>query len=363
MTKKHLLLYLVLFGLTTACAPVSLDGPVAFVPSTAVSEAVNTPTAEATPAPTNPSLSQCDPPYSEDSIWNTPIDWQAAKIHPKSDQMVAALFKRDHWIGSNVHQYAPNIYYVSNVTPLVEVSLWGNRSFRDAITDVDVKLGQPGGVVWVPLPSDAQPAPGSDGELVVVNTETGEEWGLIKASRGLDGSWSAGGVYRYHIASSGIPPEGFAQRGAGIGSLAGIVRPCEVERGEIRHAVTIAYDYPCKPKVCAANGWPEVVPPFTKTDGEGSSQFDIPEGARLVIRPEVTTAEIEQACRGVRGCVAWVKAMQTYGGFIVDNSGHPKTYGEGNLTAHWDPALWTSDMLRNIPSDWYAVLDWKVVIN
>lgn len=345
-----------------ACAPTESPVPAATsLPSATTSPVVPTRAQEDSSEALN--LAACDPPYAADSIWNTLIDWKSARYHPQSEQMIDAFFKRDDWIGSDASQYAPNIYFVDETTPLVEVFLWESRSFRDAVSDVQVLLGEQGGSVWVPLPSHAQPAPGTDGELAIVNLDTGEEWGLAKSSRNLDGSWSAGGVYRYHISKSGVPPKGFAHRGAGIGSLAGIVRPCEVERGEIRHAVTIAYDYPCKPEVCEANGWPAVIPPFTKTDGEGSSRFDIPEGARLVIRPDISDGEIAQACQGVMGCVAWVKAMQNYGGFIVDNSGHPKTYAEGNLSAQWDPAVWSSDMLKNIPTDWYAVLDWSTPPN
>ncbi|MBI3176010.1 MAG: hypothetical protein HYZ25_20000 [Chloroflexi bacterium] len=342
--------------LVSACAPTASEAPV-IAPS---------PTVTAIPIPLTEIPAEqifCAPPYAQDSIWNTPIDWQVARIHPQSNQMMAAFFKRDDWIGSDVTQYAPNIYYADANTPLVPVTMWPSRSFRDALSDAEILYGQPGDVVFVPLPSEAQPAPGTDGELVIVNRDTGEEWGLAKASREIDGSWSAGSVYRYHLNNSGVPPKGFAQRGAGIGSLAGIVRPCEVKQGEVRHAVTIAYDYPCAPDVCATNGWPAVIPPFTKTDGEGISQYDIPEGARLVIRPEISASEIEQVCKGMRGCVVWVKAMQVYGGFIVDNSGHPKTYGEGNLTARWDSSLWSDDMLRNIPPDWYAVLDWNFPAN
>jgi hypothetical protein len=354
-TRVSALTWLLL--LVSACAPTASEATVGVVPS---------PTMTATPVPPTEMPAErafCVPPYAQDSIWNTPIDWQVARIHPQSNQMMAAFFKRDDWIGSDVTQYASNIYYVDVNTPLVPVTMWPSRSFRDALSDVEILYGQPGDVVFVPLPSEAQPAPGTDGELVIINRDTGEEWGLAKASRDIDGSWSAGSVYRYHLNNSGVPPKGFAQRGAGIGSLAGIVRPCEVEQGEIRHAVTIAYDYPCAPDVCAANDWPAVIPPFTKTDGEGTSQYDIPEGARLVIRPEISASEIEQACKGMRGCVVWVKAMQAYGGFIVDNSGHPKTYGEGNLTAHWDSSLWSDDMLQNIPPDWYAVLDWNFPAN
>ena len=72
------------------------------------------------------------------------------------------------------------------------------------------------------------------------------------------------------------------------------------------------------------------VPPFRKTDGKGTSSYDIPEGARLAIRQEITKGEITKACKGIKGCVVWTLNMQEYGGFIVDNSGHPKTYAEGN---------------------------------
>jgi hypothetical protein len=130
-----------------------------------------------------------------------------------------------------------------------------------------------------------------------------------------------------------------------------------MERGFIGHAVTIAYDYPCKPEICQANGWPAVIPPFTKTDGRGISTKDIPEGARIIVRPEISLEEIIRACHEMKGCITWIINMQIYGGFIADNSGHPKTYGEGDETANWTPDLWTSDMLRDIPMDWYAILD------
>jgi hypothetical protein len=363
MRATALSFILLVILMAAGCAPYLPEVPI--VPVTVapgkIEGRVDPPTQTATRQPAG--SAQCDRPYSADSMWNTPIDWQKAQIHPMSGKMMATFFKRDDWIGSDATQYAPNIYFVDGDTPLVPVVLWSNRSFRDALNDIDVLLGQPGDTVWVPLPADAQPAPGTDGELVVINLATGEEWGLAKSSKGYKGDWSAGGVYRYHIENSGVPPTGFAHRGAGIGSLAGIVRPCEVERVEIGHAVTIAYDYPCAPEICSGNGWPAFIPPFSKTDGEGTSPFDIPEGARLVIRPEISDDEIEQACDGMRGCITWVRAMQKYGGFIVDNSGHPKTYGEGDRTANWDPAVWSSDMLRNIPPDWYAVLDWDVPAN
>lgn len=301
----------------------------------------------------------CERPYPDSSIWNTPIDWTIAKTHPMSDLMMAAFFKDYDWIGSDTSQFTPNIYWVSNQTPLVPVKLIKYR-FRDAIDDQEIQYGEPGGTVWMPLPTEARPAAGTDGQLAVINTDTGEEWGLNQGFIDISGNWFAGGIYRYSVHNSGIPPEGFAQRGAGIGQLAGIIRRCEVDRGSINHAVTIAYDYPCAPEICAQNGWPTSIPPFRKTDGKGISQYDIPEGARIAILPEITKKQIEKACSGVKGCIIWALNMQKYGGFIVDDSGHPKTYAEGSPTAHWQPSVWNKDMLSNIPPDWYAVIDWNV---
>lgn len=300
----------------------------------------------------------CERPYEDNSIWNLPVDWSKARIHPESNQMMNAFFSSNDWIGADTEQYAPNVYFVDSATPLIPVKLRKNR-FRDASTDVSVQYGEPAGTVWMPLPEGARPANGTDGQLVVVNLDTGEEWGLNEGKIDRNGNWHAGGAYRYNINNSGIPPQGFGQRGAGIGQLAGIVRRCEVERGYIGHAVTLAYDYPCEPEICQSNGWPSVVSPFLTTDGRGKSKYDIPEGARIVIRPEITKEEIYNVCSGVKGCIIWTENMKTFGGFVVDNSGHPKTYAEGNDSANWDADIWFNDMLSGIPSSWYVVIDWN----
>jgi hypothetical protein len=322
--------------------------------------ATHTPSYQPTPSETPMSVddTSCRRPYPDESIWNVPINWSIASIHPMSDGMMDAFFKSEGWIGADTSRFTPNVYWVSNSTPLVSVRLMGNR-FRDAINDQSLHYGEPAGIVQMPLPADARPAAGTDGQLVVINVDTGEEWGLNKGYIDSAGNWFAGGVYRYHIENSGIPPQGFGQRGAGIGQLAGIVRRCEVDRGRIEHAVTLAYDYPCEPEICRLNDWPASIPPFRKTDGRGNALYDIPEGARLAIRPDISQTDIEEVCDGIKGCLAWILAMQEYGGFVVDNSDHPKTYAEGNATANWDPSVWSSRMLRNIPQEWYVVIDWN----
>jgi hypothetical protein len=115
----------------------------------------------------------CKRPYPDTSIWNVPIDWSIAKIHPMSDLMMSAFFASENWIGADTSRFTPNVYWVSNRTPLVSVHLLQNR-FRDALSDQTLKYGEPAGLVWMPLPTDARPAVGTDGQLVVINVDTGE---------------------------------------------------------------------------------------------------------------------------------------------------------------------------------------------
>ncbi len=348
LAPKGLFVFILAHLFVASCSPVANPQPTeTFAPAS-----------DPQPTETFSVDNDCRRPYAETSIWNVPIDWSMAKIHPDSKKMMHAFWSESQWMGSDPSQYAPNIYFVDETTPLVSVKLYKNR-FRDVIDDMKIQYGEPASTVLMPLPPGALPAPGTDGQLVVINSDTGEEWGIIRGEKDLLGNWLAGGVYRYDILNSGIPPAGFGHRGAGIGSFSGIIRPCEVERGAIEHAVTIAYYSPCVPDVCKENGWPGFIPPFTKTDGRGLSRYDIPEGARIIIHPEIPIKEINKACAGVKGCVVWVIAMQKFGGFVVDNSNHPKTYPEGNATAHWDPKVWSEDMLRNIPTEWYEVIDWN----
>jgi hypothetical protein len=135
------------------------------------------PVENVTSTPTNPSKpsetparpvdeASCRRPYPDESIWNVPVDWTIAKIHPMSDLMMNAFFGSENWIGADTSRYTPNVYWVSNHTPLVSVQLLKNR-FRDAIDDQALQYGEPAGVVWMPLPANARPAVGTDGQLVV----------------------------------------------------------------------------------------------------------------------------------------------------------------------------------------------------
>jgi hypothetical protein len=237
------------------------------------------------------------------------------------------------------------VYEVTSRTPTQPVSLSG--WFSHAFAGGKRLRNTQGAVVDVPIPPGARAAAGSDGQIIVVNRTTGEEWGFWRAERSAAGTWSATNGYRYNVRWSGVPPVSeskFTARGSGIPYLAGLVRRCEIARRRIDHALAFAYDYPAR----------SFVHPATKSDGKGSSPADLPEGARLQLDPKLTRAQIEAwGCR--RACLTIARALQRYGMYVVDNAGREKIMVEYGGTARWDGLL-TSRTVSPIPLAAFEVL-------
>jgi hypothetical protein len=276
----------------------------------------------------------CARPYSRDSPWNTPIG-RRPDYHPRSDFHIAAL---EGELTSDPTQYTYPVYWVTPQTPRQPVRFSG--VFSDVSGDRTLRiLDEP--TVRIPIPPGAEPAEGSDAQIVVVNRKTGDEWGIWRWQREGD-AWAATNGYRYNIRWDGVPPRSssgnsFTSRGAGVPYLAGLVRPCEIRRGKIRHALAFAYDYPR----------PDHVFPAGKSDGGSNDPRDLPEGARLQLDPALTRARLRAlGCRGA--CLTIARALQRYGMYVIDQSGRPKVMMEFEGTARWN-GLVTAETVSPIP--------------
>jgi hypothetical protein len=152
--------------------------------------------------------------------------------------------------------------------------------------------------------------------------------------------WGIGATngYHYNTRWSGVPPSGFASRGAGVPYLAGLVRPCEVAQGHIDHALAFAY-----PRTTA-----QFVFPATKSDGHAPSGQGLPEGARLQLDPSISDSVITSTWGCSGACYTIAKALQRYGMYVVDTGGHPKIIIEYEGTAHWGGRI-TSATVSSIP--------------
>jgi hypothetical protein len=259
----------------------------------------------------------CRRPYSPRSPWNTPI---------RNGARYADGLPVPGPLTSDPTQYTYPVYGVDAQTPRRTLHVEGTYS---DVTDGGRRLALAHDVaLTLPLPDGLKAASGSDAQVVLVDRDTGDEWGAWQL-RARGNGFSAENAYHYNVRWSGVPPRtsdgrAFGSRGAGVPYLAGLVRPCEIARGRIDHALAFAYDSPS----------PQHVYPATKSDGSGSGPGSLPEGTRLQLDPSLSGARIRSwGC--TRACLVVARALQRYGMFVIDASGRPKVMFEYVGTAHW----------------------------
>lgn len=284
----------------------------------------------------------CDRPYADSSPWNVAIGRPA--YDTRSATYVRNLGDR---LSSDPTQYTYPVYEVARGTPRETVSLAGLYS---NVTHGGRRLvRRSDAVISLPIPNEARAAAGSDASIVIVDRRTGDEWGIWQLSRG-SGGWTGQNGYHYNTGWSAVPPGGFGSRGAGVPYLAGLVRPCEIARGRITHALAFAYDYPTEQSIY----------PATKSDGQGTRGADVPEGARLQLDPRLTERQIRGwGCSGP--CLTIARALQRYGMFVIDNSGRPKVMLEYEGTARWRGVV-SSRTVQPIPLSAFRVLTLSCVV-
>ena len=285
----------------------------------------------------------CSRPYADTSPWNTPIVPNPV-IDPNSATHIATIGGN---LSSDPTQYTYPVYETSSAVPLSTVTISG--AFSNVTGDGQTMENQSRGSVQVPIPPQASAAAGSDAQVVIVNPETGDEWGFWQF-RSASGGFAATNGYHYNTRWSGVPPRTasgspFVSRGAGVTYLAGLIRPCEIERGRIDHALAFAYSYPRS----------DFVYPATKSDGGSSDPNDVAEGTRLQLDPALTDADLAAlGCTGA--CLTIAHALQVYGMYVIDNSGRAKIMAEFEGTANWGGTI-TSKTVESLTLDRFRVLD------
>src|SRR5689334_3518268 len=231
-------------------------------------------------------------PFAESSPWRQPIA-SGAQVDPGSAAMIAAV-QREPALHANLVEFGIPIYEADADTPTYSVSC----------TETDYGVCPFAG--WpVPIPDGAQPNSGSDGVLVSIERHSGVVFEFWRA-RNRSGAWSAefGAVNSLH--GSGW---GGAATGSGASRLGGVVRLSEISDGEIPHALALQSDNAC----------PTFRAPALKSDGFSDRTDCIPEGARLQLDPTIDLDSL-----GLRpGELAVARAMQRYGGYLMDVAGTP----------------------------------------
>jgi hypothetical protein len=286
----------------------------------------------------------CKRPYADTSPWNTPVGSVRGRPAGLSDP-----------ITSDPSGYTYPVYEVTRRTPLrtVRYEGWYSRVTASGTRLVNVRAGGgdgSSGLARVPIPPRAMAAAGSDAQVILVNRDTGEEWDMSQFRRASDGGYDASNVGRYVTSWSAVPPlddnrQPYFLRGAKVPYLAGLVRPCEIARGRISHALAFAY-----PKPTAR--W---VYPATHSDSKAPPGAGLPMGTRLQLDPSVAAETIKQRWGCTGACFTIARALQRYGMYLIDGGGRSKVMVEYDATANWDGVI-SSSTPSAIPADRFRIV-------
>lgn len=263
--------------------------------------------------------------YADSSPLNTPIP-DGAEADPRSPAMVAQLEREAERQGFLVSagRFTSPIAEADASTPRHDVVL-RHEPYAGAV------------FVGAPIPEGARPSPDSDGGLIVLDRSTGCEFDYGGLRLEADGRWSAHFANALPLDGSGIYPSGESPSASGFASAAGKIRPQELARGEIPHALTFGME-------ATKAGGP--VPPARASDGRSTLPGAIPEGARVQLDPQLDLGalDLEPWQRTV------ARALQRYGMFLVDSGGSLAVSAEHVLSAGPDAYPWGAEVYARLPS-------------
>lgn len=280
---------------TGPSGPAGPSGATGAAGSATSSDLTGAPGSAVDPGPTG----TAERPFAASSPFNVPVAGDPA-LDPDTAAMVARISRAG--LGhANLVEFGIPIYEATADTPrhLVRCTIteWG-------VCPMD---GNPR-----PIPDDAVPNPGRDGAMVVIDRAAGTADEYFQAAQAADGTWTTGWGEITSLTGSGW---GGGTTGAGASRLGGLIRVAEIGAGDIPHALVLESDTACVGTFR---------PPAIKTDGESDRADCIPEGAHLQLDPSIDVAAIPDITPGE---VAVARALQRYGGYLIDRADTPLAIG------------------------------------
>ena len=255
--------------------------------------------------------------FSISSVWKK--DVTGAPRHSNSATMVRALTKQvdDLYSGVaafNVYDYNTTVYTVPRGQPRVNVAFHDCQNKNHTPKGL---TGQGGQFNQVPIPPNAVPSKGRDGQMTVYSPATDQLWEFWKLQR-VGSGWQAcwGGRIDRVSSSRGYFEDGFGAAATGLAISAGSITLAEARAGRIDHALALAIPDPAD--------WKNYSWPAQRSDGSASSSSPIPEGTRFRLDPSVDVSRL-----GLTPIAAMIaRAAQQYGFIVTDKAGAVSVFAE-----------------------------------
>ncbi len=249
-------------------------------------------------------------PFSDDSPWNTVIDSNRV-VHSMSD----AIVKRMSSAARNIrfgNYYLIPIWVVNfdkmpgyRAKAAYPFDIWDYNN--DLVTDVPV-----------PLDSTLWGEQTEDGHIVIIDTAYKLSWEMSRFKGIKNGMIDCSTFNVWDLTSNGLgdPNEGkrWRSRGgraAGFPNIAGLIRPEEIQAGEIRHALAFTF---------ATNRKDIFYYPAARTDGRFDYADAPAEGMLFQLNPALTETDFNNWGLS-HGAKVVARALQKYGMYLCDNGG------------------------------------------
>lgn len=282
------------------------------------------------PTPTSGAVLPEDYPFSADSVWRQ--DVSGAPVAENSAAQVANVVRQvdDHFGGVaafNVNRFQAAFYTVGPDQPTVDVAFDDCQDKGYAARGLQ---GADGQFTDVPVPADAVPAVGTDGQLTIYSPSSDELWELWKARKTDDGGWQAcwGGRIDDVSKAQGYFRNGFGASASGLAISGGMVWVDDARAGVIDHALSL--------QLMEAQHWKTFSWPAQRSDGNTRDTDAVMEGARLRLDPSVDVDAL-----GLNPVAAMIaKAAQTYGFIVTDRAGSVAITAEAGQERSGDVDPW-----------------------
>ncbi len=305
-------------------------------PTPSASSPTPTKSAAAGDVTIDPSQAVAERPFfAADSPWNTAID--DASVDPRSADLLKQA-KESSGVVEQADGRASLTEYVTGeqgifvntdrwTTPVVQ----GGTSTAMVCRQADCGEEPPGG--RLPVPADVNPDPRYDGWFSIVDEDGRYVYDLWRGRRESNDAISYQYMRRWLLSGTGFgKPYEVSARGSGLPLIGGLIRPGELQAGEINHALAISVPG-------GATG--TFVQPASSTDGNGRAT-SLPQGARLRLKSDVmlrrgvdpvTGKRLKLTTQQRRIGDAVVAALRTYGAIVVDRAEVPTLYAQRDTSA------------------------------
>ena len=283
--------------------------------------------------------------FARSSFWYQPVSGNVPLAANSAAVVANAVNQMHQYYGSasrtnvdiNTTSYAAPVYVAAAGTPTVNVG------FNDCQGKGYFDSGLKAQWTAVPIPAGAEPADGTDQEMVVYSPSQDRLWEFW-VTKHTGNSWSAcwGGRLDNVSKSSGIFPGSYGTTATGLPFMGGQISLADIRSGSINHAIGIAFVQTRSNTV----SWPA-----QRSDGWVNNANAPAEGQRFRLDPtlNIDALNLNPVARMV------AKAAQKYGLVVWD------TAGAVSLRAENPKSLTTQGKADPYPAIFGSSANWNVL--